>query len=82
MEWGKQKPIGEIFLKKDELWKIGTSKDASKRYTQKDLKQIGVNLKVLHTNISRKTTLSLENLKLKGYLAWKGFLPAGNKYKH
>jgi RHS repeat-associated protein len=82
MEYGKKDPIGEVYLKKGDLWKIGTSKDASKRYTQKYLAGIGVQLDVLHTNISRRTSLFLENLKLKGYLAWKGFLPAGNKCKH
>jgi RHS repeat-associated protein len=82
MEYGKSAPIGEVYLKEGELWKIGTSKDASKRYTQKYLAGIGVQLDVLHTNISRKTSLFLENLKLKGYLSWKGYLPAGNKCKH
>ena len=81
-EYGKKAPVGEMYLKKGELWKIGTSKNASKRYTQKYLRNIGVDMKVLHTNISRKTTLFLENLKLRGYLAWKGHLPAGNKCKH
>lgn len=81
-KYGKKTPIGEMFLKEGELWKIGTSKNASKRYTQKYLRQIGVEMKVLHTGISRKATLFLENLKLRGYLSWKGFLPAGNKCRH
>ena len=39
----------------------------------------GAKVKVLHTNISRKMTLLLERMKIKGYEAWKGFLPPGNK---
>ena len=78
-EYGKKNPIGEMFLKEGDLWKIGTSKDTLKRYTQKYLNGIGVEVKVLHTNISRKMTLLLERMKIKGYEAWKGFLPPGNK---
>ena len=81
-EYGKKNPVGEMFLKEGDLWKIGTSKDALKRYTKKHLKDIGVEMKILHTNISRKATLLLERLKLKGYEAWKGFLPPGNKCHH
>ncbi|WP_080637729.1 RHS repeat-associated core domain-containing protein [Porphyromonas gulae] len=81
-EYGKKNPVGEMFLKEGDLWKIGTSKDASKRYTQKFLEEIGVEMKVLHTNISRKMTLLLERMKIKGYEAWKGFLPPGNKCHH
>ena len=81
-EYGKKNPIGEMFLKEGDLWKIGTSKDALKRYTQKYLEGVGVEMKILHTNISRKATLLLERMKIKGYEAWKGFLPPGNKCHH
>ncbi|WP_304363292.1 RHS repeat-associated core domain-containing protein [Porphyromonas macacae] len=81
-EYGKKNLVGEMFLKEGDLWKIGTSKDASKRYTQKYLKEIGVKMEVLYSGISRKATLLLERLKLKGYEAWKGFLPPGNKCHH
>jgi RHS repeat-associated protein len=84
-DYGKKAPIGEVFLKEGDLWKIGTSVDASKRYSKTYLNSIGqggVEMKILHTNISRKTTLFLENLKLRGYLFWKGHLPAGNKCCH
>ena len=84
MKWGHKQPIGEMYLKKGDLWKIGTSKDASKRYSQRYLDSIGkgLDMKVIHTGISRKLTLFWENLKLRGYLSWKGHLPPGNKCKH
>ncbi len=84
MQWGEKNAIGEVFLREGDLWKIGTSVDASKRYSKTYLRNIGegVELRVLHTNISRKTTLFLENLKLRGYLSWKGHLPPGNKCCH
>jgi len=81
-EYGKKNPIGEMFLKEGDLWKIGISKDALKRYTKKYLEGVGVEMKILHTNISRKATLLLERMKIKGYEAWKGFLPPGNKCHH
>jgi RHS repeat-associated protein len=85
MEWGSQKPIGVVYLKQGELWKIGTSVDASSRYSKTYLSNIGqggVEMKVLHTGLSDKAVKSLERSKLKGYKAWKGYLPAGNKCCH
>ncbi|WP_083839272.1 RHS repeat-associated core domain-containing protein [Flavobacterium branchiophilum] len=82
MEWGKKDPIGEVFLKEGEVWKIGTSKDAKTRYKTKYLDDLNLEMKVLYKDISKKSTLFWENMKLRGYLSWKGFLPAGNKCKH
>ncbi|MED4555587.1 RHS repeat-associated core domain-containing protein [Lysinibacillus capsici] len=82
MEWGKKNPVGQMFLKEGELWKIGTSKNASSRYTQKYLNSKGVEMKVLHSNVSNGTVKYHENMKIRGYEQWKGFLPPGNKCRH
>lgn len=84
MKYGKKAPIGQIYLKEGDLWKIGTSKNASNRYSKSYLQNTGqgVELKVLHTGLSDKTVKTLERAKLKGHKAWKGYLPAGNKCCH
>lgn len=84
MKYGKKMPIGQIYLKEGDLWKIGTSKNTSNRYSKSYLRNIGqgVELKVLHTGLSDKNVKMLERAKLKGYRAWKGYLPAGNKCYH
>lgn len=82
MEWGKKKPVGEVFLKEGELWKIGTSKNALKRYTLAYLNRIGVEMKILHTDVNDATVKHLENQKIRGYEQWKGHLPPGNKCRH
>ena len=90
MEWGKKNPVGYMYLKKGELWKIGTSKNASKRYSQRYLdsigstakRQLGVDMKIIHRDISLKSTRFWERLRIVGYEAWKGFLPPGNKCRH
>lgn len=68
--------------KEGDLWKIGTSKKAASRYTQKYLKKIVVEMKVLHSGVADATVKYLENLKMKGYEAWKDFLPPGNKCRY
>lgn len=84
MKYGEKMPIGQIYLKEGDLWKIGTSKNTSNRYSKSYLRNIGqgVELKVLHTGLSDKNVKMLERAKLKGYRAWKGYLPAGNKCYH
>ncbi|MDB0613889.1 RHS domain-containing protein [Tenacibaculum maritimum] len=81
MEWGKKEPVGEMFLKEGELWKIGETKNPKKRYTQKWLDKMNLE-KVPLNKGSKKIMQMLEGMKLKGYLAWKGFLPPGNKACH
>ncbi|MFS6938996.1 RHS repeat-associated core domain-containing protein, partial [Neisseria animaloris] len=84
MQWGQKKAVGEIYLKEGELWKIGTSKNASKRYSQRYLDSIGpgVDMKIIHSDISLKLTRLLERMRIRGYEVWKGFLPPGNKCRH
>ncbi|WP_158979739.1 RHS repeat-associated core domain-containing protein [Cellulophaga sp. L1A9] len=81
MEWGKKQPIGEMFLKEGELWKLGETKNPKTRYSLKWLEKMNLE-KVGTHNGPKKLMQMLERMKLKGYLAWKGFLPAGNKACH
>lgn len=81
MEYGKKNPIGEMYLKKGELWKLGETKNPKTRYTQKWLRKMNLQ-KVTTHNGPKKLMQMLEGMKLKGYLAWKGFLPPGNKACH
>ena len=81
MEYGKKNPVGEMFLKKGDLWKIGETKNPARRYTQKWLKKMNLD-KVAIANGPKKLMQALEKMKLKGYKAWKGFLPPGNKACH
>ncbi|WFO18194.1 hypothetical protein M601_019135 [Cellulophaga baltica 4] len=76
MEWGKKQPIGEMFLKKGDLWKIGETKNPLTRYSGKWLDKVPIN------KGAKKALQALERMKLKSYLAWKGFLPPGNKACH
>lgn len=39
-------------------------------------------MKVLHTKVSNATVKYQENMKIRGYEQWKGFLPPGNKCRH
>ncbi|MCL5247603.1 hypothetical protein M4I21_17420 [Cellulophaga sp. 20_2_10] len=81
MEWGKKNPIGEMFLKEGELWKLGETKNPTRRYTKKWLDKMNLDKVAVH-NGPKKLMQMLEAMKLKGYLAWKGFLPPGNKAFH
>jgi len=82
MEWGKKKPVGQVFLEEGDLWKIGTSKNATTRYTNVYLNRVGVESKILYTNVNDATAKYLENQKIRGYEQNKGYLPPGNKCRH
>ncbi len=81
MEYGKKTPIGEFFLKKGDLWKIGETKNPLRRYPLKWLNKMNLE-KVTIAKGPKKAMQALEKIKLKGYKAWKGFLPPGNKACH
>ncbi|MBW1296417.1 DUF6531 domain-containing protein [Aquimarina litoralis] len=81
MQWGQKEPIGEMFLRKGELWKIGESIRPRKRYSGKWLKRMKLNMVTL-SNGHKKLMQMLERMKLKGHRAWKGHLPPGNKCCH
>ena len=82
MEWGKENPIGQVFLEAGALWKIGTSKDTTTRYSMAYLERMGVESKVLYTDINDATAKYLESQKIRGYEQSKGHLPPGNKCRH
>lgn len=81
-EYGKKQSIGEVFLNKGDLWKIGESKNGSKRYTAKFLTSLNLKYETLFSGTSKETNRFFERMKIKGYLSWKGRLPPGNKCLH
>jgi RHS repeat-associated protein len=82
MEYGKSKPIGEMYLKEGELWKIGETKNPKSRYSGAWLKKNNLEYRTLFSGTKKAVNRAFERLKLKGYLAWKGHLPPGNKCTH
>ena len=85
MEWGKRKPVGKIWLKKGDIWKIGETKNIVKgvqrRYSQKWLDRN--NLKYIRVMKGPKKAMQRwERLKIIKYIKRRGKLPAGNKCKH
>lgn len=81
MQYGKKNPIGQMYLKKGDLWKIGETVNPKKRYSQKWLNKMDLD-KVQIAKGNKKAMQAIERMKLKGYSAWKGHLPPGNKAHH
>ena len=82
-EYGKKQPVGQMYLKEGELWKIGETKNPNTRYSKNWLARNKLEYQAFHTNTSKATNLALEKIKLKGHAAAKGGrLPLGNKCTH
>jgi RHS repeat-associated protein len=81
MQYGKKNAIGDMYLKKGELWKIGETINPKRRYSQKWLDKMDLD-KVQIATGNKKAMQVIERMKLKGYVAWKGHLPPGNKAHH
>lgn len=67
MQWGKKNPIGQIFLKEGELWKIGTSKNALERYSASFIRDNNLKMAILHSDINNATAKYWERTRIKGY---------------
>jgi RHS repeat-associated protein len=81
-EWGKLTLIGQVYLEKGDLWKIGTTKNPNSRYS-KTWRQSKNLEKVTLLEGTLRTTRFWERMKLKGYVSAKGGrLPPGNKCLH
>lgn len=81
MKRGFSEPQEMIWLNKDDIWKVGTSKNSKKRYSQKYLDNIGdygVNISTEFTG-SLEEALKLEKMKILNFKGQSGFLPPGNK---
>ena len=85
MERCKRKPVGKVWLKKGDIWKIGETKNIVKgvqrRYSQKWLDRN--NLKYIRVMKGPKKAMQRwERLKIIKYIKRRGKLPVGNKCKH
>ena len=85
MEWGKREPVGKVWLKKGDIWKIGETKNivngVQRRYSQQWLDRN--NLKYIRVMKGPKKVMQRwERLKIIKYIKRRGKLPAGNKCKH
>jgi hypothetical protein len=78
MEWGKKGPQGTTKIKKDEVWKYGTTVNPESRYTQKWLIQNKLRM-VRQSEGTRTEVLQKEAEKIRNYRLLHGKLPPGNK---
>ncbi|UOP01895.1 hypothetical protein LVJ84_08820 [Kingella potus] len=85
MEWGKRKPVGQVWLKKGDIWKIGETKNivngSQRRYSATWL--LRMNLEYRSVMREPKSMMQRwERLKIVKYIKrWKK-LPPSNKCKH
>ena len=92
MEYGKKQPIGSVYLKEGELWKIGETKNPNKRYSTAKLDAIGTDIHGNPAGVTKRTISHdtdkarnrvMERQRLKGHAAMHGGrLPPGNKCTH
>jgi RHS repeat-associated protein len=78
MQRGSQTPVGEVFLKKGNVWKYGETINPSSRYTQKFLKQNNLRYFTEATG-PKHEMFQLQNLEIVNFRKTYGFLPPGNK---
>jgi hypothetical protein len=76
--WGIKIPVGWKHLEAGEIWKIGTTINPQKRYTQKFLSDN--NLRMVEEFAGPyQAVLFMERMKLLNYIVGNGDLPPGNK---
>lgn len=84
-EYGKKNPVGKIYLRKGEIWKIGETKNIKngqqKRYSTSWLINNNLEYKTKMKGL-KKNMQKFEKAKLKKYFKKFGRLPAGNKCFH
>ena len=85
MEWGKRKPVGKVWLKKGDIWKIGETQNVKngiqRRYSQAWLRRNDLIYKRVMKGPKIKMRI-WERLKILKYIKRRGKLPPGNKCKH
>ena len=85
MEWGKRKPVGKVWLKKGDIWKIGETRNVKngiqRRYSQAWLRRNDLIYKRVMKGPKIKMRI-WERLKILKYIKRRGKLPPGNKCKH
>ncbi|MFD0738592.1 RHS repeat-associated core domain-containing protein [Lysobacter koreensis] len=82
MQYGQRTPIGYMHLRRGELWKIGETKTPKTRYSGAWLRRNSLDYRTVFEGTTKQVNHALERMKISGYLAWKGFLPPGNKCRH
>ncbi|NWB57952.1 MULTISPECIES: RHS repeat-associated core domain-containing protein [unclassified Pseudomonas] len=82
MAWGHKKPIGQVYLKKGEVWKVGETVNPNRRYTQKWLKSKNLAYKRVMAAPTKGNMQVWERLKIGKYFKRRGKLPPGNKCRH
>ncbi|WP_082340882.1 RHS repeat-associated core domain-containing protein [Pseudomonas sp. MIACH] len=82
MAWGHKKPVGKVFLKKGEVWKVGETVNPNRRYTQKWLKANNLAYKRVMAAPTKGNMQIWERLKIGKYFKRRGKLPPGNKCRH
>jgi RHS repeat-associated protein len=75
---GQKEPQGKVHLKKEDVWKYGTTVNPERRYTQKWLKEKKLR-KVRQTEGTKAKVLIDEKEKIIKYREVNGVLPPGNK---
>ncbi|RMP85344.1 hypothetical protein ALQ17_03676 [Pseudomonas fluorescens] len=82
MAWGHKKPVGKVYLKKGEVWKVGETVNPNRRYTQKWLKANNLAYKRVMAAPTKGNMQVWERLKIGKYFKRRGKLPPGNKCRH
>jgi hypothetical protein len=81
MKRGFKEPVGEVFLKKRDIWKYGKTMNPATRYSQKFMAETGNGLEYFREfrTTSYKVVLQSERFKIINLRLNFGELPAGNK---
>lgn len=84
MQYRHADPVGVMYCKKGDIWKIGIADDFLTRYRQPDLDNIGLGLYLDREFVggTRAQAYKLENMKILNYTAIHGHRPPGNKTNH
>lgn len=78
-EWGKQRPVGKVPLKKGDIWKIGETEIGKQRYRRSELDAWGVEMKDESVG-SKPVIKGKERQQIFYYMMLNnGKLPPGNK---
>jgi RHS repeat-associated protein len=82
MRWGYKIPVGKVYLKKGEVWKVGETVNPNRRYTQKWLRANNLAYLRVMTAPTKGNMQAWEKLKITKYFKRRGKLPPGNKCRH
>ena len=84
MKRGFAEPVGEVFLKRGDVWKYGETMNPATRYPQSFLKNTGGGLRYFPEGFKTtnfKAAFQFQKQKITNYERTFGQLPPGNKIK-